>query len=190
MSKGLEPRPLIGDFISLEPVEERHCADLRTAASDPAIWEFLPVIGCTDFEHWWELTVSEPNRIAFVVRRLADNAIVGSTSYLMDAPAHARVEIGWTWYVLAAQGTVINPEAKLLLLQNAFEEADYNHVEFKTDSRNKRSDTAIRKLGAKEEGILRQHMWMPKGYWRDSVTYSILKNEWPEVKKRLLNRLR
>ena len=89
-----------------------------------------------------------------------------------------------------AQGTVINPDAKLLLLRNAFEEAGYNRVELKTDSRNKRSNAAIRKLGAKEEGILRGHMWMPKGYWRDTVTYSILKSEWPGVKEGLLSRLR
>ncbi len=189
MSGGLGPRTLTGQFIALEPLEERHRDGLRNAASDPAIWEFLPIIGSSEFDIWWDLACSERNRITFVVRRQSDGAIVGSTSYLANVSTHSRVEIGWTWYIRQAQGSTVNPEAKLLLLQNAFDEAGYNRVELKTDSRNSRSNAAIRKLGAREEGVMREHMWMPAGYWRDTIMYSILKNEWPEVKQALIKRL-
>jgi RimJ/RimL family protein N-acetyltransferase len=113
---------------------------------------------------------------------------VGSTSYLAIAPEHAKVEIGATWYEPAAQGTAVNPEAKYLLLANAFA-ANYNRVELKTDARNARSRAAMRKMGATEEGTLRGHMWMPQGYFRDSVYFSILASEWPQVKAGLETRL-
>lgn len=114
MSGGLGPRTLAGQFIALEPLEERHRDGLRSAASDPAIWEFLPIIGSSEFDIWWGLARSEPNRITFVVRRQADGAIIGSTSYLANVSTHSRVEIGWTWYVRQAQGSTVNLEAKLL----------------------------------------------------------------------------
>ena len=126
--------------------------------------------------------------ITFVVRRLADDAIIGSTSYIAIAPADAKVEIGFTWYIAGARGGPVNPEAKYLLLGNAFG-ANYNRVEFKTDAKNARSRAALLKLGAKEEGTLRGHMWMPQGYFRDSVYYSILASEWPGVRKNLESRL-
>jgi RimJ/RimL family protein N-acetyltransferase len=127
-------------------------------------------------------------QLTFVVRRLKDGEIVGSTSYVAIAADQARVEIGATWYVAAARGTAVNPEAKYLLLENAFA-SGYNRVEFKTDSKNARSRAALTKLGAKEEGTLRGHMWMPQGYFRDSVYFSILASEWPEVKAALEKRL-
>jgi RimJ/RimL family protein N-acetyltransferase len=126
--------------------------------------------------------------IAFAVRRLADTAIVGSTSYLAITPEHARLEIGMTWYSPSAQATAVNAEAKYLLLENAFD-CGYHRVEFKTDANNARSRGALRKLGAKEEGVLRGHMWVENGYFRDSVYYSILQSEWPKVKEALVNRL-
>ena len=88
-----------------------------------------------------------------------------------------------------AQGTRVNPEAKLLLMLNAFETSGYHRVELKTDSKNTRSRAAILRLGAKEEGILRGHMWMPAGYWRDTVYYSVLAEEWPAVKAGLEARI-
>src|SRR6185369_15773547 len=103
-------------------------------------------------------------------------------------PAHAKLEIGGTWYAAEAQGGFVNPEAKYLLLENAFA-CRYNRVEFKTDSKNARSRAALTKLGAKEEGVLRGHMWVPQGYFRDSVYFSILASEWPAVKAALQRRL-
>ena len=188
----LGPRLLRGRFVVLEPLEERHHdALLAAAASDANIWRYIPVDQEKGFAARLPATVEE-NRagrmITFVVRRLSDDAIVGSTSYLNIVPADARVEIGFTWYVPDAQGGSVNPECKYLLLQNAFA-AHYNRVEFKTDAKNAKSRAALAKLGAKEEGILRGHMWMPQGYFRDSVYFSVLAGEWPDVKAKLETRL-
>jgi RimJ/RimL family protein N-acetyltransferase len=137
---------------------------------------------------WFAAENERGTMITYAVRRLADDRIVGSTSYLALAPEHARVEIGSTWYAPEAQGTAVNPEAKYLLLANAFAKG-WNRVEFKTDAKNARSRAALAKLGAKEDGILRGHMWMPQGYFRDSVYFSILASDWPEVKAGLDKRL-
>jgi RimJ/RimL family protein N-acetyltransferase len=126
--------------------------------------------------------------ITFAVRRLADGALVGSTSFLNIVPEHERVEIGSTWYAPEAQATAVNPEAKYLLFGHAFA-AHYNRVELKTDSKNDRSRAAMKKMGATEEGTLRAHMWVPQGYYRDSVYFSVLAAEWPVVRAKLEARL-
>ena len=187
----LGPRTLRGRFIALEPMEERHHAGLIAAAADPETWRYIPfdmskgyAARIPDFTH--EMAMGR--QLTFVVRHLADGEIIGSSSYLALAADQARVEIGATWYVAAARGTAVNPEAKYLMLGNAFD-AGYNRVEFKTDSKNARSRAALTKLGAKEEGTLRGHMWMPQGYFRDSVYFSILASEWPDVKAALEKRL-
>jgi len=125
---------------------------------------------------------------SYAVRRLKDGVLIGSSSYMAIVPADARLEIGATWLVAEARGTAANPEAKLLMLENAFR-AGYNRVEFKTDSNNVRSRAALAKLGATEEGTLRGHMWMPQGYFRDSVYFSILAAEWPGIRAGLERRL-
>ena len=187
----LGPRTLIGRFIALEPLEERHHEELLRAAADPETWTYIPVDPGKGFAAhlpWMVEENAKGNVISFVTRSLTDNAIVGSSSYLNIMPSNARVEIGFTWYTAAARGGPVNPEAKYLLLENAFA-AHYNRVEFKTDARNARSRAALLKLGAKEEGILRGHMWMPQGYFRDSVYFSILASEWPSVRAGLEGRL-
>ncbi len=189
----LGPRSLKGQFVELEPLVAGHYEGLRAINNDPAVWRYLSLDGSGDgFLRWWDHALAEMadgGSVAFAVRRLSDGALVGSTRYLNDTPSHAHVEIGWTWYVREAQGTKVNPEAKLLLMTNAFETAGYHRVELKTDSTNLRSRAAILKLGAKEEGTLRAHVWMPSGYWRDDVYYSVLRPEWPAVKTRLQDRL-
>ena len=187
----LGPRRLTGCFIALEPLEERHHKELLRAAADPETWTYIPVDpekGFASHLPWMIAENAKGSVISFVVRRLADNAIVGSSSYLNIIPGNARVEIGFTWYTAAARGGPVNPEAKYLLLENTFA-AHYNRVEFKTDAKNARSRAALLKLGAKEEGILRGHMWMPQGYFRDSVYFSILASEWPSVRTALEKRL-
>jgi N-acetyltransferase len=187
----LGPRTLGGRFVALEPLEERHHVDLIRAGNDPDLWRYIPIDASKGFASRlpWLVEENATGRyITFVVRRLSDGAIVGSTSFLAITPVDAKVEIGFTWYVAGAQGGAVNPEAKYLLLANAFA-AHYNRVEFKTDAKNLRSRAALRKLGAKEEGILRGHMWMPQGYFRDSAYFSILAAEWPEVKSLLEARL-
>jgi N-acetyltransferase len=187
----LGPKTLRGRFVALEPLETRHHTDLIRAANDPDLWRYIPVDPGKGFAGRLPWLVEENAKgrfMTFVVRRLSDDAVIGSTSYLAITPADAKVEIGFTWYVAGAQGGAVNPEAKYLLLTNAFA-AGYNRVEFKTDAKNLRSRAALRKLGAKEEGILRAHMWMPQGYFRDSAYFSILAAEWPDVKAQLEARL-
>lgn len=189
----LGPRILKGRFVALEPVTQEHRDGLRAAAAeDSELFRYMPLSAADTFEKWWDDLHSDAAkgaRIVFAVRRLADGAIVGSTSYGNIVPEHARAEIGWTWYARPAQAKAVNPESKLLLLTNAFEAASYLRVEFKTDSRNARSRAAIAKLGAKEEGIFRSHMWMPDGARRDTVYFSITLPEWPAVKAGLESRL-
>jgi RimJ/RimL family protein N-acetyltransferase len=182
---------LTGHFIALEPLAERHHAGLIAAASDASIFTYMPFDVSAGFASrlgWFERENASGRMISYAVRRLADGVLVGSTSYLNIAPADAKVEIGSTWYAPGAQAGAVNPEAKYLLLGNAFAR-HWNRVEFKTDSRNARSRAALKKLGAKEEGILRSHMWMPQGYFRDSVYFSILASEWAAVKAGLEARL-
>lgn len=184
----LGPLTLTGRFVALEPLEPRHHAHLiRLAEADPTIWTYFQ----QDFTSRLSILVDEMakgTQLTYAARRLADGILVGSTSYLAITPKDAKVEIGATWYAALAQASAVNPECKRLLLENAFR-AGYNRVEFKTDSKNARSRAALKKLGAVEEGILRGHMWMPQGYFRDSVYFSILAAEWPAVRTALDKRL-
>jgi RimJ/RimL family protein N-acetyltransferase len=193
-TSSLGPRILRGNLIALEPVTEAHREGLRaTAAGQPEEFRYMPLSAAETFDAWWDdlnKDAAKGARIVFAVRRLADDAIVGSTSYGNIVPEHARAEIGWTWYAKSAQGTAVNPEAKLLLFANAFETALYRRVELKTDARNARSRAAIRKLGATEEGIFRSHMWLPDGQRRDTAYYSVIAEEWPKVKAGLEARLK
>lgn len=188
----LGPKSLAGRFVALEPLEERHHADLvRIADADPAIWTYMPLDLSRGFALKLAFIAAENAKgawLTYAVRRLADGVVVGSTSYMAITPGDARVEIGATWFAAAAQGTAANPESKYLLLGNAFA-AGYHRVEFKTDSKNARSRAALRKLGAVEEGVLRGHLWMPQGHFRDSVYFSILAAEWPAVRAALERRL-
>ncbi len=187
----LGSRTLKGRFIALEILEDRHFDGLVTAGKDPAIWTYMPhdvSKGPRVFLEWLARENKSGRMTTYAVRRLADDAVVGSSSYLNIVPEHARVEIGATWYEPGAQASAVNPEAKYLLLGNAFD-ANYNRVELKTDSKNTRSQAAMSKMGATEEGTLRAHMWMPQGYYRDSVYFSVLAKEWPAVKAGLEARL-
>lgn len=110
---------------------------------------------------------------------------MGSKSYLDVAPEHLRIEIGWTWLGAPARRTAVNTECKLLLLRHAFETLGCGRVQLKTDGRNLRSQTAIARLGAVREGVLRKHVILPDGFVRDTVMFSITADEWPGVRARL-----
>jgi RimJ/RimL family protein N-acetyltransferase len=125
----------------------------------------------------------------FAVIRRDQDRVVGSTSYLDVQPANRGVEIGSTWYTPDVRGTSVNPEAKYLLLRHAFDDWGAIRVCLKTDHMNRQSQAAIRKLGAHYEGTLRQHVIRPDGTYRDSVYFSILDREWPEVRRGLDERL-
>jgi RimJ/RimL family protein N-acetyltransferase len=184
---------LTGRWVQLEPLGEQHRAALRAAADDERIWvHTLVVARGPEFDGWFDDALEKQSRgrqLPFAVRRRADQAVVGSTSYLDPEPRHRRVEIGSTWYTPDVWATKVNPECKLLLLMHAFEVLGMNRVSLCTDVRNTRSQAAIEKLGAVKEGILRSHMITQGGRVRDSVLYSIVIDEWLDVKARLSARL-
>lgn len=195
-ASALQPKTLTGQYVRLEPLEARHREELTAAAADPALWKFMPFDPDKGYagklaEQTAAMAAGE--QLVFAVRRLKDSTVVGSAAFMAIAPAHARAEIGTIWYRPDVQGSMVNPETMLLMLDHTFS-CDYNRIEFKADVKNARSRAALRKLGATEEGILRQHMWLPRGLdhqgrFRDSVYYSILADEWPALRERLQRRL-
>lgn len=190
----LEPVVLSGPHVRLEPVEHSHVAGLFEAARPPEIWRWMP-IGLDSEALIAELVAQARAQAAaglglsFTTRATGENRVVGSTSYLNVSPEHDRLEIGYTWITPAWQRTVVNTEAKLLMLRHAFTTLGCERVELKTDAMNERSRRAIARIGATEEGTLRHHMRRQDGSYRDSVYFSILRDEWPEVERRLTARL-
>jgi RimJ/RimL family protein N-acetyltransferase len=183
---------LMGAWVQLEPMAEPHRDGLRLAADDERIWQFtLMVARGPMFDTWFDDALAQRDagrQLPFAVRRLTDNQLVGSTSFLDPNLTHRRIEIGATWYNPEGWGTRINPECKLLLLTHAFEVLGMNRVSFVTDVRNERSQAAIAKLGAVREGVCRSHMITQGGRVRDSALFSIVAAEWPEIKRRLETR--
>ncbi len=191
----IEAKALQNQFVRLEPHAEAHRAGLREAArGDTDLFAYMPAdISGTAFDRWfdWTTSVSDGRKeLAFTVRRLADDAIVGSTRFLNIELAHKRVEIGHTWYRRDVWGGAVNPSCKYVLFAFGFDDLGLNRIELKCDARNARSRAAILKLGATEEGTLRRHMVMFDGYVRDTVYFSVLKDEWPQVRTGLERRLR
>ena len=186
-------RALNGKWVVLEPLTEEHREPLRQAASDERIWtETIARADGGSFDAWFANAVGERAAgrwLPFAVRRIADQCYVGSTSYLDIAPKHRRLEIGATWYHPDCWGTMVNPECTLLLLTHAFETLKVERVAFITDVRNHHSQAAIAKLGAIREGVLRSHMISQGGRKRDSVVFSVVAAEWPEVRERLHTRI-
>lgn len=188
----IQPITLTGRVVRLEPLHQRHAADLVSIITpDTALYNYsvpreltLPV-----FEQYIDALNKRPNYVAFAFVHIESNQAVGVTTY-MDIQNHNRgVEIGSTWIGKPHQGTLVNPEAKYMMLRHAFEDQGALRVQLKTDGRNFQSQRAIEKLGAHKEGILRKHMVLPDGYIRDTVMYSITDDEWPAVKARLEARL-
>ena len=191
----LGPVTLEGEHIRLSPLARHHLRGLTAAAQAAEIWTYLPadLRDPAAMERRVETALkrqADGLEYAFAVEERAAGGVLGSTSYADVSEAHRAVEIGWTWYAPHAWGTRANPAAKDLLLRHAFETWGAIRVSFKTDSRNTRSQAAIKKLGAQYEGTFRSHRLLPDGYRRDSVFFSILDHEWPEVKARLERRLR
>ena len=196
-AKILDVRPvtLTGRVVRLEPLSVKHIADLVIAAQDPHIWEYM-VYGYLGNEEamraWVDMLLrwqAQGTDLPFAVIHLGSDRAIGGTRYLEIRPAHRGLEIGGTWYTPAYQRTAVNTECKYLLLSHAFNQLGCVRVQFKTDARNLRSQAAIERIGAVKEGVLRQHMYTPAGYLRDSVYYSILDREWPAVKNRLEDQL-
>ena len=186
----IEPVTLKGEHATLEPLEAKHEAALRGAAADGELWRL------------WYTSVAPPDRIGeyiaraldmrerlgampFAVRQNATGEIVGCTRYFNVDAANRRLEIGHTWYSKRVQRTAINTECKLLLLTHAFEVLGCIAVEFRTHWFNHASRVAIERLGAKQDGVLRNHQLLPDGSKRDTVVFSIIDGEWPAVRRHL-----
>ncbi|GAB4504002.1 MAG: GNAT family protein [Anaerolineales bacterium] len=181
------PVTLTGKYVRLEPLSEAHIPGLAAIGLDESIWEYMlygDVRSEEDIRRWVLDILSRPD-LPFAVIHLASGQVAGATRYLNIQPEHRGLEVGGTWYGRAFQRTAVNTESKYLLLRYAFETLGCIRVQFKADLRNVRSQRAIERLGARREGVLRNHMILPDGRLRDSVFYSILDTEWPEIKMRL-----
>lgn len=189
----LEPVLLVGEHVRLEPLGPQHVAGLERAAADGEVWRK------------WTTWIPRPDQMrADIDGRLADHAAgrmvpwatclpdgtpVGETTYWDIDEENRRLEIGGTWLGASAQRTKVNPEAKLLQLTRAFDVLDCIAVEFRTHWHNRQSRRAIEALGAKQDGVLRNHRFMADGTLRDTVVFSIVRDEWPAVRSGLVARL-
>jgi RimJ/RimL family protein N-acetyltransferase len=185
---------LEGDLVVLEPLEESHAEELWRAAQAPEIWAWLAQIGSSReyFDRWMEISLAaaaEGREGVFAVRLRSEGRLVGSSRYLNVRLADRVVEVGWTWFEPSVWRTGVNVETKLLMFGHAFETLGCVRVELKTDARNERSRTAMAALPAQFEGILRKHMIVPGVGQRDSAYFSVIDDEWPEVRANLLRRL-
>ena len=184
---------LEGRLIVLEPMQEEYREALRAAASDPAIWRWMQLDGskADGFDRWFEHALREAGaerEAPFVTTGRDGGPVLGSTRFLSLRPEHRGVEIGNTWLARSAWSSGANVEAKLLMLELAFERAGAMRVEFKTDARNVESRRALEAMAASFEGIFRKHMLIHAGI-RDSAYYAITDDDWPQVKANLEHRL-
>jgi RimJ/RimL family protein N-acetyltransferase len=185
----LQPVSLHGAHARLEPLSQQHCAGLTAAAKDGDLWKL-----------WYTAIPRAEEMSKEIDRRLglqaagtmlpwtvfdAEGQIAGMTTYMNVDAANRRVEIGSTWYAKRVQRSALNTQCKLLALQHAFETLDCIAVEFRTHFFNHQSRRAIERLGAKQDGILRNHQIAPNGTLRDTVVFSIIASEWPTVKAHL-----
>ncbi|MEZ3159409.1 GNAT family protein [Microbacterium sp. BWT-B31] len=188
-----EPVTLANDHVRLEPLQSGHAADLAeaTVGLEHAWYTSVPIADGIDADIAQRLAwQSEGHMNAFAVRRLDTGRIVGETTLCNIDQANRHVEIGHTWLGVQAQRTSVNTAAKLLLLTHAFETCDAIAVEFRTHWHNRQSREAIERLGAKQDGVLRNHRLGPDATLRDTVVFSILPHEWPAVRRGLQERLR
>ncbi|MCQ3929169.1 MAG: GNAT family N-acetyltransferase [Chloroflexi bacterium] len=187
------PLTLTGRAVRLEPLyADRHAEGLWQAVSPDTFQHFasIPTEWTLEgFRKYLQNLLAVPDMCPFCQVEVATNQPVGVTTFMEIRPAHRGLEIGSTWIGKTHQGTAINPEAKYLLLRHAFENLKAIRLQLKTDSRNLQSQRAIEKIGAKREGVLRNHYIMPDGHYRHSVYFSVTDEEWPEVKTKLEARL-
>src|SRR5713101_6646906 len=190
----ISPLVLEGMHVRLEPLAKTHLAGLAKIGLDEELWRWIPTSVRTPEEMaaYIETALDEQERgvsLPFAIIEKATGRAIGSTRYGNIDRTHHRVEIGWTWVAREWQRTAMNMEAKYLLLRHAFETLGCMRVELKTDSLNERSRAAILRIGAREEGIFRNHMITASGRIRHTVYFSIIDSEWPAVKARLETKL-
>jgi RimJ/RimL family protein N-acetyltransferase len=186
----VEPVILEGKKVRLEPLSLEHIDALTAVGIDPELWRWTNNI-CSnrdDMRKYVEIALADQRAgvaLPFVTIDRESGTVIGSTRFGNIEIQHRKAEIGWTWINPEWQRTYVNTEAKFLMFQHAFEVWDAVRVDLKTDVLNERSRKAILRIGAKEEGIHRNHMITDGGRRRDSIYFSVIDTEWPEVKKRL-----
>lgn len=189
MSVWTETPTLIGRHVTLRPFVEADMPALVDAAREGALWNifYANVSMMKTPERWLAAAVKERDvgRALLFTVETPEGAIVGTTRYMRMAPLHRRLEIGGTFYATRVQRTGVNTEAKRMLLTHAFDVMECQAIQIRTDALNKRSQAAIERLGAKQDGVLRGHQVMADGRVRDTVVYSILRHEWPGVRANL-----
>ena len=190
----VDPVTLAGEHVQLEPMLEAHHAQLAEVGLDEDLWKWIPVPVRTpeEMKSYVDAALAEQARgasLPFTIVERATGNVIGSTRYANIERTHRRVEIGWTWVARPWQRTAVNTECKYMLLKHAFETLGCIRVELKTDSLNERSRAAILRIGAKEEGVFRNHMITASGRIRHSVYFSITDSEWPVVKRKLEEKL-
>jgi RimJ/RimL family protein N-acetyltransferase len=191
----VQPVTLTGEYVQLEPMLAAHTAGLAEVGLDEDLWKWIPVPVRTpeEMEAYVEAALEDQAHgkgLPFTIVERESGRVIGSTRYDNIARTHRRVEIGWTFVGLAWQRTAVNTECKYLLLRHAFETLGCIRVELKTDSLNEKSRKAILRIGAKEEGVFRNHMITASGRIRHSVYFSVTDSEWPTVKRRLEEKLK
>lgn len=191
---GLAKR-LEGRMVVLEPVTKEHERELYAVAQDPQIWRWMSynaVESAETFGGWFGdalRATKAGDEAVFVVRSKQSGELIGSTRYMTLRPEHHGLEIGWSWLVPSAWGSGANAEAKLLLLEHAFDRLGCIRVEFKTDARNERARLALEAIPARFEGIFRSHMLVRGGERRNSAFYSVTDDDWPVVRTLLERRI-
>ncbi|MBK8466955.1 MAG: GNAT family N-acetyltransferase [Chloracidobacterium sp.] len=191
----VEPVILEGKFVRLEPMALEHLDGLWEAGQDESLWRLNPmnVSSRDDMQSYIEIAIADQNKgvaLPFVTVERSSGKVIGSTRLGNIDVQNRRAEIGWTWIDPAWQRTAVNTEAKLLMLTHAFEVWKCIRLELKTDVLNEKSRNAILRLGAKEEGVFRNHVICDTGRFRDSIYFSIIESEWESVKTNLTSKLR
>ncbi|GAB1309538.1 GNAT family protein [Urechidicola sp. KH5] len=192
MNTWLQPVILKGTSIKLVPLDFSHKEGLLAAASDGELWNlwYTSVPSKETVDRYLENALINHTMLPFAVIDNNSGSVIGSTRYCNVEPKNLRLEIGYTWYAKSYQRTSINTQCKLALLTHAFEILNCNAVEFRTHYFNEASRNAITRLGAKQDGVLRNHRVDADGSLRDTVVFSIIKSEWPIIKKHLKFKLR
>jgi N-acetyltransferase len=191
LSMPLEPVTLEGRIVRLEPLSRDHLDGLAAVAFDDALWRWTlaRTVDRAGLQAWLDAALANRGagtELPFATIDRASGRPIGSSRYLSIVAEHRRLEIGWTWIARAWQRTGANREAKLLMIEHAIERLGCQRVEFKTNARNEQSRAALLGIGATFEGVFRKHMLGRDGEVRDSAYFSVIDDEWPSVKARLL----
>ena len=182
------------DKVILRPMQQDDISSFARIANDASLWRYFTFLlnNSAELQRWVETALKEREegkRIPFTIIDKITGDVCGSTSLGSISYYDKRIEIGWSWLGKQQQGTGINFHAKFSMLSYAFDVLDWERVEIKTDNLNERAKQGLRKIGAKEEGVLRSHMQMPLNRRRDSIFFSILKDEWPKIKNSIFKEI-